>query len=100
MCKFRFLLLLIFVVLLNSCSKYPADVKHALKLAGDNRIELEKVLEHYSQHQSDSLKYKAACFLIANMPEKYSEKCIYSFIRTIGFRFIIISITLHKKEII
>ena len=67
MCNFRFLLLLVFVVLLNSCSKYPADVKHALKLAGDNRIELEKVLEHYSKDVGDSLKFKAACFLIGNM---------------------------------
>ena len=68
MCNFRFLLLLVCVVLLNSCSKYPVDVERALKLAGNNRIELEKVLKCYLQNPGDSLKYKAACFLIENMP--------------------------------
>jgi hypothetical protein len=50
-----------------SCG-YPPEVENALQCAGDNRSELEKVLEHYSQ-PDDKLKYKTACFLIANMPE-------------------------------
>lgn len=33
-----------------------------------NRTELEKVLYYYQQDATDSLKYKAACFLIENMP--------------------------------
>lgn len=37
----------------------------ALAMSGDNRTELEKVLVHY---KGDDLKYKAACFLISNMP--------------------------------
>lgn len=37
----------------------------ALELAGGNREELEKVLRHY---EGDTLKYRAACFLIENMP--------------------------------
>lgn len=37
----------------------------ALELTGDNRPELEKVLEHY---KSEPLKLQAAQFLIANMP--------------------------------
>lgn len=40
----------------------------ALQVAGDNRIELEKVLCLYKKNPADSLKYKAACFLIENMP--------------------------------
>ncbi len=40
----------------------------AMEKAGDNRQELEKVLRHYQQSPADSLKYKAACFLIENMP--------------------------------
>ena len=39
-----------------------------MEKAGDNRQELEKVLRHYQQRPADSLKYKAACFLIENMP--------------------------------
>jgi hypothetical protein len=48
-------------------SRYPAGVENALRLAGENRVELEKVLEYYSQNESDSLKYEAACFLIEHM---------------------------------
>lgn len=45
----------------------------SLQLAGDNRYELEKVLRYYQKNPSDSLKYKAACFLIENLPYyKYS----------------------------
>lgn len=44
----------------------------ALELAGNNRNELEKVLHHYSQDPADSLKLKAAEFLIENMPGHYT----------------------------
>lgn len=44
------------------------NLETALIQAGDNRAELEKVLNHYAV---DSLKYKAACFLIENMPYHY-----------------------------
>jgi hypothetical protein len=47
-------------------------VEQALRLAGENRADLEKVLEHYLQDEADSLKYQAACFLIENMPGHYS----------------------------
>ena len=40
----------------------------ALSQAGENRVELEKVLHRYQSNPSDSLKYRAACFLIENMP--------------------------------
>lgn len=39
-------------------------LEFALENAGRNRMELEKVLEHY---KGDERKYKAACFLIENM---------------------------------
>jgi hypothetical protein len=44
---------------------YPPEISRVLDSAGANRAELEKVLSHYA---GDTLKYQAACFLIANMP--------------------------------
>jgi hypothetical protein len=55
------LLLLLFVF---SC-KQKSSLELALELAGSNRVELEKVLAHYRE---DTLKYRAACFLIENLP--------------------------------
>lgn len=40
----------------------------ALRSAKNNRKELEKVLCYYQKNPADSLKYKAVCFLIENMP--------------------------------
>lgn len=48
----------------------PVEVKQAMELAEQNAIELKKVIAHYNVHKSDSLKLKAAYFLIANMPGK------------------------------
>jgi hypothetical protein len=58
---------------LFSCKKEVDHLELALQFAGDNRPELEKVLKHYSS-PGDSLKYKAAAFLIRNMPYYYSYK--------------------------
>ena len=55
------------IITLTSCGKYPKGVAESLKLAGDNKTELEKVLEHYRKNPEDKLKYQAACFLIDNM---------------------------------
>ena len=49
-------------------------LEKALHLAANNRTELEKVLLHYQKHPRDSLKYRAAVFLISNMPGHYSYK--------------------------
>lgn len=49
-----------------------SDLEKALSAAGENRPELEKVLQHYKKNESDSLKWKAACFLIENMPPHYT----------------------------
>lgn len=50
-----------------ACSHYPTNIEKTLSFAGSNRNELEKVLRHYAGNPEDSLKYKAACFLIDNM---------------------------------
>jgi hypothetical protein len=52
---------------------YSPEINAVLFMAGDNRPELEKVLKHYSVNPDDSLKLKAAEFLIVNMPGKYSK---------------------------
>lgn len=59
----------ILLLLLTACqSKDRLDM--ALEYAGDNRAELEKVLEHY---RGDEMKYRAARFLIENMPYHFSS---------------------------
>ena len=67
---------IIFCTFLISCGQYNAELENALKLAGENRGELEKVLYHYSQNPSDSLKLQAATFLIENMPGHYLKQCL------------------------
>lgn len=54
------------------CISYPDRLKANFQLAGKNRNELKKVIRHYSFHPSDSLKRKAAIFLIENMDVHYS----------------------------
>lgn len=56
-----FLVLLLFI---NSCSENKR-LEYALRCAGSNRAELEKVLIHF---EGNELKQKAAIFLIENMP--------------------------------
>ncbi len=52
---------------LQACVTGKEDkLQVALEIAGDNRSELVDVLDHYAT-EGDSLKYKAACFLIENM---------------------------------
>jgi hypothetical protein len=45
----------------------PENVRHSLIESGPNQSELIKVISHYSNMPQDSLKLKAAYFLIANM---------------------------------
>jgi hypothetical protein len=66
-------LYLFFICFFISCTRYSPEIEEVLKQAGNNRSELEQVLEHYSHDPADSLKLRAAEFLIVNMPEKYSE---------------------------
>ncbi|MDR0559061.1 MAG: discoidin domain-containing protein [Prevotellaceae bacterium] len=63
-------IIFIAVVLFVSC-RQSLRLEQALTLAGDNRAELETVLAHYKENPADSLKYRAAVFLIENMPIHY-----------------------------
>lgn len=69
-------MLLFFVSLLplNSLAqiKTTNDLEKALDYAKENRGELVLVLNHYKKTPKDSLKYKAACFLIENMQYHYT----------------------------
>ena len=57
---------------LASCSfKSESSLSTALDLAGNNRHEIQKVLDHYCA-PGDSLKRRAAEYLIANMAGKYT----------------------------
>lgn len=66
---------MIILLFLFSCKEKQSDyLEEALNFAGKNRPELEKILSHYSSNPDDSLKLKAARFLIENMPGHYSSK--------------------------
>ena len=67
----RLVLLFVAFILIVSCDSSDG-VRKALRLAGENRRELEKVLAHYSKDKADSLKLRAAEYLIANMPGHYT----------------------------
>ena len=54
-----------FLFALLACTNETKQLDIALQQAKDNKEELEKVLTHF---ENDSLKYRAACFLIENMP--------------------------------
>lgn len=51
---------------------YAKSVDDVLKKSGQNRIELEKFLK-YAAASNDSLKWKAACFLVENMDIHFSD---------------------------
>ena len=60
-------LLLCLLLTMAACqNSIDNQVNEALALAGGNRAELQKVLNHY-RSCSDGKKYDAACYLIANM---------------------------------
>lgn len=77
---FLFILLTLWVAVMLAAScgngrggafRHPPDVRIALREAGANRPELEAVLEYYAT-LGDTLKWRAACFLIGHMPGKRS----------------------------
>lgn len=53
-----------FIILISSCND---ELNKSLEFADSNRVELEKVLEHFKD-DSNPLKYRAACFIIENIP--------------------------------
>ena len=65
-------LLSIFVLFLFSCScQENRKLNFALSKAGNNRDEIEKVLDYY---KNDPLKLKAAIYLIENMPFHFTKE--------------------------
>lgn len=64
-----FLCILAFLAVACSRSAEEKQLQEALRFAGDNRSQFEKVLAYYAD---DSLRLAAARFLIANMPGHYS----------------------------
>ena len=56
----------------SACSNKPDKLADVLNSSGENRKELAAVISHYSQYPKDSLKLKAAIFLIENMTDKHS----------------------------
>lgn len=67
--RYNLVLTMFISLLFSGCAIKVDRLDYALEFAGENRKELEKVLEYYSD---DSLKYRAACFLIENMPHWYA----------------------------
>lgn len=65
----KILIINIFILFFFACKGNQSKLEYAFESAGENRKELEKVLEHY---KDDSLKLKAAIFLIENMPYYFS----------------------------
>ena len=68
--KEYFVLPLVLLFLICSCD---SSLDFSLENAGENKDELEKVLEHF-EHDPNPLKYEAAKFLIENMPYQYTFK--------------------------
>lgn len=66
--KIRRIHILVVLLCLCSCSE-SRRLNTALEFAGDNRSELEQVLEYY---KDSGEKYNAARFLIENMPRYFS----------------------------
>jgi hypothetical protein len=59
----------------NQTNKYTSEkLDKVFEEAGNNKSELEKVIIYYSEKESDSLKLKAAYFLIENMFEHSYSK--------------------------
>lgn len=63
----------ILTLLLFSCNE-NSKLDLAMNLAGENKNELQNVLNFYRTNPSDSLKYQAAVFLIENMPYRFFKK--------------------------
>lgn len=73
MMKYVFSIIIVFLVYTIPVFSCPSDndnqerIDRALKRAGSNAKNLQRVLDHF---KGDELKYKAACFLIENMGGK------------------------------
>lgn len=59
-----------YILLLYSCQYSNKRINFAIEKSSSNKQELKKVLNHY---KDSSIKYKAAIFLIENMPFHYNK---------------------------
>lgn len=66
-------ILYVLIPLLTSCEHLntPPSLNPAIERAGENKIEIIKILKHYNKNREDSLKLKASLFLIGNMVDMY-----------------------------
>jgi len=72
--KIKTQLTLLFLILQLSINATSPALNDAYTKAGKNQTELKAVIRHYSKHPADSLKKKAAVFLIENMDGHFSYK--------------------------
>jgi hypothetical protein len=93
-CLIRRSLYFILLTLLFSCRHDDSSIQRVLEKAGNNRIELEKVLDHYKKASAE--KKKAAYFLIENMDThfSYGGDVVRDFDGIMGFLD-----SLHKRKI-
>lgn len=77
----EYMFFLLCLLAFTACTPQDDRLEYALKQAGDNRTELEKVLNRY--RDSDKEKYRAACYLIRNMPfySSYEGKELEKYLR-------------------
>ena len=75
------LILIIFSVISCNSPHYNKSLQSIFKKSGRNESELKEVLKKYSQYSKDSLKLRAAIFLIENMDghSSYQSKSWSSF---------------------
>lgn len=67
-----YVLCFVVMLFLSSCIRYPLEIKHSIEISGKNKNELIMVINHYIHNKEDSLKLKAAIYLIKNMEGLYS----------------------------
>lgn len=67
--KYTLLTILLLSIMLFSCKEN--NLRLSLNKAKENREQLDSLLFVYRSTPADSLKYKALCFLIENMLDKY-----------------------------
>ena len=62
----------VLLTLLSACNRDQMYLRYALRAAGENRSQLERVLDYYRHEDRDPSKLAAAKYLIINMPGHYS----------------------------
>ena len=68
----RLIFYLLLVILLYSCREATSRLEQTLQLAGDNKLELQKVLDHYA---SDSLTAAGVAAQMMPVPRRLSAAC-------------------------